>query len=581
MLTRRNLILSLLGCLLVLALSAAAVATTAVMPRDEDMVVESRAIITGKVLGVSTAVDSNNHYVYTYVRLAVNTVLKGSILEQEIVLKELGGETSDRGTMIYGMPRFELGQEVLVYLNTWPDGALRVHQGFLGKFNINRDASTGRVVVERQKEGENVHLMAGSGNVGTNSSELGAYTEMVARLMETNRQRMVDFEQLYYSGAPILAQPNEFGSLPPDFMPTWVLLNPSSPSRWFEADSNQPVVFYVNPAGAPGFSQLQEDMQAAMNAWSRAGGLLRVNYGGTTTGCGVQVADGLNTISFNNCDHYFSASQTCSGLLAVSGIVRYMPNQTKRVGSTTYGRAIEANMSFNPYALCNFTNRAQLQEIATHEMGHALGLGHSTDSGATMAPYVHFDNRAAALMPDDILGITTVYPGGPSGSSLNITTSGLSNANVDRDYNTTLEATGGTGGYHWDLAGGQAPPGITLTMSGFLFGTSSAAGSYSFTAQVRDSAGNASQRSFTLVVKAGGLAPSISEAQYKKKKVILYGDDFQQGAVVYVDGEGLEVGGFDVTRVATVKRKQRAGAHEVYVVNPDGKRSNTLQFFVE
>jgi hypothetical protein len=51
--------------------------------------------------------------------------------------------------------------------------------------------------------------------------------------------------------------------------------------------------------------------------------------------------------------------------------------------------------------------------------------------------------------------------------------------------------------------------------------------------------------------------------------------------VVYVDGEGLEVGAFDVTRLATVKRKQKSGLHEVYVVNPDGRRSNTLQFVVE
>jgi len=47
------------------------------------------------------------------------------------------------------------------------------------------------------------------------------------------------------------------------------------------------------------------------------------------------------------------------------------------------------------------------------------------------------------------------------------------------------------------------------------------------------------------------------------------------------DGEGLEVGAFDVTRLATVKRKQKSGLHEVYVVNPDGRRSNTLQFVVE
>lgn len=152
MLKGRLHILSLIGCLLVIAASETALATTAVVPRDEDMVIESRAIVTGRVLGTSAAVDSNSGLVYTYVRLEVNGVLRGNIAEREIVLKELGGETSDHGTVIFGAPRFESGQEVLLYLNTWPDGSLRVHQGFLGKFNIKRDAS-GRTTVERQIEG--------------------------------------------------------------------------------------------------------------------------------------------------------------------------------------------------------------------------------------------------------------------------------------------------------------------------------------------------------------------------------------------------------------------------------------------
>jgi hypothetical protein len=98
---------------------------------------------------------------------------------------------------------------------------------------------------------------------------------------------------------------------------------------------------------------------------------------------------------------------------------------------------------------------------------------------------------------------------------------------------------------------------------------------------VRDAAGNASPRAFTLVVRSGTEPLSAADAQYKKKKVIVNGDGFREGAVVYVDGESLEVGAFDVTRLATVKRKQRSGVHEVYVVNPDGRRSNTLQFVVE
>ena len=585
MLKRRLHILSIVGSLLALACAQSALATTAIVPRDDEMIVESRAIVTGRVTGLSTSVDVNTDLVYTYIRLQVNAVIKGNVIEREIVLKELGGETHDRGTMIFGMPRFEFGQEVLLYLNTWPDGSLRVHQGFLGKFNVTRDSSNGRLFVERQLEGENVSIMAGSGNNGVNRSELDAYTGMIASLMEANRKKILAFERTYYSDAPLLAQPPDYQSKESSgkMTPLWALLNPTTPARWFEPDSSQPVVFYVNPNGAPGFVNVQEDMQASMNAWSGAGGSLRVTYGGTTGGCGVQVADGVNTISFNNCDNYFAVSQSCSGLLAVSGIVRYMPSQTKTIGGTRYGKAIESNMSFNPYGLCNFTNRCQIQEVATHEMGHALGLGHSSDSYATMSAYAHFDNRCASVMPDDAQGINAIYPGGSTGSQLRITTADLPAISLGREYIATLEASGGTGGYRWDLVSGQMPSGLQFGMSGMLFGSTNASGDYHFVAQVRDSAGNTSQSSFVLVVKQPGLGPTVSNAYYKKKKVFLTGTNFEADTMTYVDGVELTAlsTASDGTSLMTKKKKQKPGVHNVYVINPDGKQSQTFQFVVE
>src|SRR5262249_19734621 len=245
----------IVGCFLVIACGGAALATTAVIPRDDEMVVESRAIVTGRVTDVSTAVDTNTDLVYTYIRLQVNEVLKGKIIDSEVVLKELGGETRDRGTMVLGMPRFQEGQDVLVYLNTWPDGALRVHQGFLGKFNITRDASTGQMFVERQSEGENVVILGSS--AGTNRSEFEAYTRTVKDLVESNRKKILAFERRFYSNVPVLAQPVEYETkvIRNEMTPLWAYLNPTSPSRWFEPDSNQAVVFYVNPNGAPAIMQ--------------------------------------------------------------------------------------------------------------------------------------------------------------------------------------------------------------------------------------------------------------------------------------------------------------------------------------
>jgi len=574
-------VLWLLGCLFVFACSEAARASTAIVPEDDEMVVESRAIITGNVIGLSNAVDPKTNLVYTYIRLEVNTVIKGAIAEREIVLRELGGETADLGTMIFGMPKFEQGQRVLLYLNTWPDGALRVHQGFLGQFDISVDASTGRLFVERRLDDQNVIIMPGSGDE-TNRSELDAYTGIVFDLMSKNRKRMRDFEQRYYSGIPMLAQPSEVKSNPPGkvFTPQWVLLNPSSPARWFEPDSNQPVVFYVNPTGAPSFADLQTDVQAAMDAWSTAGGSIRVTYGGTTSGCGVQLADGSNTISFNNCDGYFAASQSCSGLLAVSGIIRYLPSTTKNIGGTTYGKAVEANMSFNPYALCNFTDQCQLQEVMTHEMGHALGLGHSTDTTATMLAYAHFDNRCASIMQDDVQGIRSIYPGGSGSGALSIMTSALPTASTNVDYAANLEASGGSGVYHWSLASGQLPAGMQLGMSGLLYGKASVSGDFNFTARVLDSSGNSTEQASTLVVRDPGLPPTATEADYRKKKVFVSGQGFQANATVYVDGQAYSAT-LDGNTLTTGKAKQKPGVHQVYVVNPGGVQSNTVQFTVE
>jgi hypothetical protein len=52
-----------------------------------------------------------------------------------------------------------------------------------------------------------------------------------------------------------------------------------------------------------------------------------------------------------------------------------------------------------------------LQSIATHEAGHFLGLAHSSDPGATMAPqYTSGSQNFRMLSPDDILGMCAIYP---------------------------------------------------------------------------------------------------------------------------------------------------------------------------
>jgi hypothetical protein len=54
--------------------------------------------------------------------------------------------------------------------------------------------------------------------------------------------------------------------------------------------------------------------------------------------------------------------------------------------------------------------RMDLQGVGCHEYGHALGLGHSDDSSATMYPSINFDGvLERSIAPDDIAGVQFVY----------------------------------------------------------------------------------------------------------------------------------------------------------------------------
>lgn len=390
----------ILSCLLSTLFAITVVGTTVIVPTLDNMVIGSRLIVKGTVVSLTVQQDNPRLVPFTYTTIKVEEFLKGSLDSRFLTVKEPGGNIGNSGAVIFGIPNFEVGENVVLFLDTWSDGSLRVYNWFLGKyivkdFEIYRSTDLDSKILNPEALGKKELYFEFATNIKNKAKLLAKQSaEFTAR----------NFTSTILASPPELKNPTQ----------NFTFLNPYLPLRFFEPDLLLPIVFKVNPTNAPtGF--LPTALNASLGVWSVPGTSVRLVNGGNTSGCGLLSTDGENTISFNDCDSYppFSPSPGgCSGILAAAGIMRYDPSQTKIVNGITFYRALEANLSFNPYASCYFNNICNVQEIAVHELGHAaISLGHSLDSNATMYAYAHFDGRCAGLKQDDIDGVRFIYPG--------------------------------------------------------------------------------------------------------------------------------------------------------------------------
>ena len=492
---------------IILSCAGSAQATTFTVPSDDELIIGARAIVRGKVLSLTSRLDPAQDRIFTYITLRVNEVLKGRIVERKIVLKQEGGQLGTRGSIVFGTPQFNLGEEVLLYLDTWRDGSLRVHQMLLGKFTVVTDPTLGRKVVIRDITGSargGVRFAASSSHSSdaTHTMRLSAYTAMVRRRLAANWDRSEQFLQASYQDVSLLARPPEFNAPDADELQSDFTLFPQShPARWFSPDEGQPVLFVVNPDNAPN-PEILDDVTAAMNAWSNVpGSTLRIVNGGPAEICSSREQ---NKILFNGCDGRFAPTPGCARILALGGL-DWISSSTKIINGVTFIEARGGFVSFNPYASCEFGNHCNVQEIATHELGHALGLGHSEFPDAAMFSVAHFDGRCASLRQDDMEAAAFVYPiqDGPGGP-LTITTTGpLLKGVLGVSYPPqNVSATGGARPYSWDIVPGlgRLPQGMSMARIGVISGFPVEIGTFNFTVRVTDSAAAEVLKAFSLTV---------------------------------------------------------------------------------
>jgi hypothetical protein len=384
-----------------------AVATIIIPTEDHQLIRQASTIVLGQVTGIESHWYAAKMQIYTHIRVRVEEVLKGELPEIEVTLNQLGGSVSGIRSWVFGSPEFVLGERVLLFLTRNPDGTLRVLNLYQGKFSVVQNAQTGEPFIYRGLNPEGVHNLAHSAIPQDSANPL---VEMRA---------LAIFKAEIASRVAQEQAPARSGSLPITTLAAGNIVETSerftflgSPSRWFEPDSGNAIPLFMNPQGetnAPsgGFDQIR----SAYQAWSTViGTTVRLQDAGFTSAQGFGF-DGINAVSFGDPLAQIDPPQGCSGTLAIGGYFR-STSETIPVNGQSFFRILEGDLVFaDGWQGCGFyENFSNLAEVATHELGHVLGLGHSPNPNATMFAFAHFDGRSAALQSDDIAGINLIYP---------------------------------------------------------------------------------------------------------------------------------------------------------------------------
>lgn len=148
---RRSLIL--VSLLLALALPLSASQFTE-LPFDQ-VARESAYIVRGNVVQTWSAWDDAHEVIYTYATVRVHRYFGEITGPDTLVVREVGGTVEGYTQEAIGFPAIRNGEDVVLFLSRWDDGAdFRIHAFNQGKFLVRQRGGREVIVSDPVKQGD-------------------------------------------------------------------------------------------------------------------------------------------------------------------------------------------------------------------------------------------------------------------------------------------------------------------------------------------------------------------------------------------------------------------------------------------